>query len=275
MTNVLVTGADGFIGSYVCKVLEADPDYNVTKVTSAVDLRDQASAVRISNDCNYDVVVHLAANVGVLKWTSLGDKMLADNVLIDANVAYAIRSMTSTPRVIYASTSEIYQDENQVEDAKISIPLTNDMRSGYALEKALGEKLFGDINLRIFNVVGPGQDDHFSLPMMISDARKGVIKASRDTRSFCSVHDAARWIKSIIDNITDVSPGVYNIGNPNNETTMLNVAKLINNLTGSTSRIEIVDDGYSRYRKPDITKASKYFKPEISLDEILAELIHN
>jgi UDP-glucuronate decarboxylase len=85
------------------------------------------------------------------------------------------------------------------------------------------------------------------------------------TRSFCYVDDEVRGFLALLD--SDLV-GPTNIGNPN-EYTILQLAKAVIEVTGSSSEIVFeplpVDDPMQR--KPDITRASENlgWKPEIEL----------
>ena len=89
------------------------------------------------------------------------------------------------------------------------------------------------------------------------------------TRSFCFVSDLVDGLYKLAFS-DDVTQGPINLGNPN-EFTMLQLAELIIELTGSKSKIEYkplpADD--PKQRKPDISKAQKElnWRPVIELRE--------
>lgn len=277
--RVLITGTSGFIGRHLTAAL---PQHTVIPIGLDRDLTDPEVMEEVVCTSDPDVIIHLAAVVGVKRWVQDGPKLFGINFKIDHNLATVLKEVygDDRPRVLYASSSEVYQPKMGVavdEDDPVGAPpteITN--RSFYSLEKVIGEYLLNDINLRLFNIVGPGQSKSFALPQMVSRALLGEeIKASNDFRSFCSIDDLARWVAAMLDHLDDVEPGAYNIGNPNNCFSMLTVAMLVKDISGSASPITQYHDGYNIYRKPNITKAAKFYRPKESLTSIIQNLVAN
>jgi dTDP-glucose 4,6-dehydratase len=117
--------------------------------------------------------------------------------------------------------------------------------------------------VRIFNTYGPRMrpDDGRAIPQFISQALAGdpmtVHGDGSQTRSFCYVDDLVDGIVRLLM----VEPAFHepvNIGNPS-EMTVLEMAELIKELTGSSSDIKFterpVDD--PSVRRPDIGRAQK------------------
>jgi dTDP-glucose 4,6-dehydratase len=187
-------------------------------------------------------------------------------------------------RFFMASTSEVYGDplvhpqpetywghvnpigERSVYDEakRFSEALTAAYRRTHALDTRI---------VRIFNTYGPR--------MQVDDGRvvsNFVVQALRDepltiygdgsqTRSFCYVSDEVRGFLSLLD--SDV-PGPVNIGNPV-EFTMLELAELVIELTGSTAGVEHrpLPSDDPRQRRPDITIARDQlgWEPMVELRE--------
>ncbi|MFZ2080776.1 MAG: NAD-dependent epimerase/dehydratase family protein, partial [Xanthobacteraceae bacterium] len=102
-----------------------------------------------------------------------------------------------------------------------------------------------------------------------------VFGDGRQTRSFCYVDDLIEGFLRLMDTPNDVT-GPINLGNPE-EFTILELASLVIELTGSRSRIvhrpRPQDD--PRQRRPDISKANDILKwtPKIKLAEGLSKTI--
>jgi UDP-glucuronate decarboxylase len=95
------------------------------------------------------------------------------------------------------------------------------------------------------------------------------------TRSFCYVDDLITGLTRLMDS-SDAVTGPVNLGNPA-EFTMLELAKLVLELTGSRSRIEFlplpVDD--PEHRRPEIASAKSLldWEPKMQLREGLGQTI--
>jgi dTDP-glucose 4,6-dehydratase len=136
-------------------------------------------------------------------------------------------------------------------------------------------RLFG-VNVgivRIFNTYGPRlrPADGRVVSNFLSQALDGkpltVYGDGTQTRSFCYVDDEVRGILALAD--SDV-PGPVNIGN-DSEYTMLELAQLVIEVTGSTSEIvhePLPTDDPAR-RQPDLTRARELlgWEPSTSLRE--------
>jgi dTDP-glucose 4,6-dehydratase len=133
--------------------------------------------------------------------------------------------------------------------------------------------------VRIFNTHGPRMrmNDGRAVPNFISQALASepltVYGDGSQTRSLCYVDDLIEGIVRLLG--TDYAEPV-NLGNPQ-ELTMLELARLIKELTGSRSEIAFrplpVDD--PKQRRPDITKARELlgWEPMVSPREGLARTI--
>ena len=177
----LVTGGAGFIGSHIVMRLVHDGAVvrvvdnlstgqiqRLDRVHSAIewvqgDLADEAVAKNVVD--GMDFVVHQAAVPSVQR--SLSDPLGTNQ----ANVVGTLNLLESSRRAgirrfVYASSSSAYGDTEVLPKHEDMPP--NPM-SPYALQKFVGErycKLYYDlygletVNLRYFNVFGPGQDPH-------------------------------------------------------------------------------------------------------------------
>ncbi|MBR3127183.1 MAG: SDR family oxidoreductase, partial [Solobacterium sp.] len=195
-------------------------------------------------------------------------------------------------RILQSSTSEVYGDPEispQVETYRGKVN-TIGPRACYDEGKRVAETLFFDYHrqhgvdikvMRIFNTYGPRMD--------VGDGRvvsNFIIQALRNdditiygdgsqTRSFCYVDDLIEGMIRMM-NSRDGFTGPVNVGNPG-EFTILQLAKMVIDLTGSKSKIvyrELPQDDPLQ-RKPDITLAKKElnWEPTIALEEGLRKTI--
>jgi dTDP-glucose 4,6-dehydratase len=127
---------------------------------------------------------------------------------------------------------------------------------------------------RIFNTYGPRmrRNDGRASVTFIQQAIAGkpltVFGDGAQTRSLCYVDDTIRGLVSLAESGEHMP---VNIGNPDHEVTMLELAQTVLRVTGSTSEIAFealpMDD--PQVRRPDISRAREVlgWQPEIDLEE--------
>ena len=195
-------------------------------------------------------------------------------------------------RILQASTSEVYGDPSVHPQTEEYWGNVNPIgpRSCYDEGKRCAETLFFDYHrqhdleikvVRIFNTYGPHmhpQDGRVVSNFIIQALRGNDITIYGDgtqTRSFCYVDDLVDGMIRLMASPPEVI-GPINIGNPG-EFTMLELARLVIDLTGSSSRLLHLplpqDD--PRQRRPDIEKASRLlgWKPTVPLADGLLRTI--
>ena len=193
--------------------------------------------------------------------------------------------------MLLTSTSEVYgePDEHPQRESYWGHVNPVGVRSCYDEGKRIAETLMMDYSrmygvkskiVRIFNTYGPymSPDDGRVVSNFIVQSLSGRdITISGDgtqTRSFCYVEDLVDGLIRMMRN--PAVSGPVNLGNPN-EITIMELAELILELTGSTSRIQHIplpsDD--PTHRKPDITLAEQLldWQPSTQLADGLAATI--
>jgi UDP-glucuronate decarboxylase len=197
---------------------------------------------------------------------------------------------TTGARILQTSTSEVYGDPLVSPQPESYWGNVNPLgiRSCYDEGKRCAESLFinyhkehgVDIKIaRIFNTFGPhlSKSDGRVVSNFIMQALTNqdltVYGEGLQTRSFCYVSDTVRGLMALMNS---GETGPVNIGNPS-EYTMVDMAKKIINLTGSSSSIihlpAIADD--PKQRRPDISLANTLldWRPEIDIDQGLLKTI--
>jgi UDP-glucuronate decarboxylase len=187
--------------------------------------------------------------------------------------------------VLLSSTSEVYGDPAVHPQTESYWGNVNPIgpRSCYDEGKRAAETLFFDyhrqhkLNIkvaRIFNTYGPRMhpNDGRVVSSFIVQALSGIPLTlhgdGSQTRSFCYVDDTVEGLIRLMGSPGGVT-GPVNIGNPD-EFTMLELAKKVLAMTGSTSPVEYhplpVDDPVRR--RPDITLARQLlgWEPTVTFD---------
>jgi len=314
MQTVLVAGGAGFIGSHLCKSLLND-NYRVVcadnfitgdKINLKYLLKNpgftllehditrpiQSSKLKIQN---LDYIFHLASPASPNRksprsYINFPIETLLANSLGTYNLLGLGRKFKS--KFLYTSSSEIYGDpaiSPQKEDYFGNVN-PNGVRSVYDEGKRFGEAItFGYLRkynldvrvIRIFNTYGPKMqvDDGRVVSNFINQAIKNksltVYGKGIQTRSLCYIDDMVMGIKLAM--FTSNTKGeVFNLGNPD-ERSILDIAKLIKNLTGSKSEIvfEELPEDDPKVRKPDISHAKEIlgWEPKITVEEGLKKTI--
>ena len=224
--TVLVTGATGFVGRRLAMALCEAGD-RVVGVTSGpdpscapvelrqvelhrIDIRDIAAIERLLDETRPSVVVHLAglSHVGE-SWKRPG-AYFEVNFAGARNVFRAAASADSSPRILFASSCEVYgrvpEDEQPIVEDR---PL--DPRSPYAMTKACAEEVardYGATVVRSFNSIGPGQARRFAMPSFAAQLRRIAGGETEPTlrvgdlsprRDFLHVDDAVDGYRVLIE----------------------------------------------------------------------------
>lgn len=264
-TRVLVTGAAGFMGSFLCEELVTH-HYHVVGVDNffrgkheniahligehfsieKVDLSLRENVAQLNElilKNNIDVIYHLAAINGTQYFYEKPMFVLDQNIKITQNLLSAI-SDTKVKYLIYTSSSEVYGDPLVIPtDEKQPILLhTLADRDSYAASKAMGEfycRLFGKqhhlafLNLRVFNMYGERMvDTRYSqvipefIHRMLYESKFTILGNGKHTRSFCYIRDAVLAMRELMEKTIT---GTVNLGN-DHEINILELAELMHQL---------------------------------------------
>ena len=296
--RVTVTGGLGFIGSFVAEEL-VRRDHTVTVIDrcigNVVDEIDGATVhchdVRRGHLHSPDVVVHCASPVGAVALLSNHESITHEIVDVTNHVA---RECAATGvRLVNISSSEVYGFSGEyVETDDLRVPDKHSARLEYAVGKIAGEHLlhgFEDLhftNIRPFNVTGPRQTSAkgFVLPTFAEQAAAGdpltVFGDGTQRRAFTSVYDIAHVICDIVE-ADDFTGETYNVGCPMNETSVIDLAQRVIEITGSGSEIVLTDgkavhgrnyeEAEGTVKIPNVGKLTRsgVQAPNQSLDELI------
>lgn len=248
--NAVVTGGLGFIGSHVVDLLLAD-GWQVTVVDdsrtahyTAAELWPGAGVDVIPHpvECvtygevkHADAIFHLASPVGPVGVLGQGGKLTRD--VIDSCERVAAWSRIARDcRIVFVSTSEVYGGGDGGRCAEWMdrvVPAEQSDRLEYQTAKIAAEvMLLNEADVRVvrpFNVAGPRQSARggFVLPRFIWQAKTGrpltVYGDGLAQRAFTHVKDVAAGVVAALDG----DKGAYNVGNPANKTTIIELAELV------------------------------------------------
>lgn len=226
--KVLVTGANGFLGKFVAqKLIEDEHTVITTDIHSfyfghaetqsarqtyhSIDLTNSFDRV-IPLIADVDVVVHLAAIVGIQNQIATAFRMYETNIVVSGNIIRACSDLNKY--LIFSSTSEIFGKNSKSpwdEYSESEFGNTSENRWAYGMGKALIEELiFGmaesgvlsAASIRFFNLYGPRQSEMYLIPRWIKSAIEEVpieiYGSGLQELSFTYVEDAAQFIASLV-----------------------------------------------------------------------------
>ena len=255
--TILVTGCNGFIGSYLCMRLLNDYDlkiigvdnnndyydvklkeYRLNKIESLNknftfikgDISDASFINNLFNDYKFDIVINLAAQAGVRYSIDNPDVYMKSNVIGFYNILEAVRN-NPVEHLVYASSSSVYGGNKKIPfstDDKVDNPV-----SLYAATKKTNELLaytyshLYDIpvtGLRFFTVYGPaGRPDmaYFSFTnKLLNNEKIKIFNFGKCQRDFTYVDDIVEGIVRILNKGPKEQYNLYNIGNNHPENLM-------------------------------------------------------
>lgn len=281
--RILVTGGAGFLGSHLCErlldrgneVICADNFFSSTR-RNVEHLIGNRRFELMRHDVTFplyvevDEIFNLACPASPVHYQFDPVQTTKTSVIGAINMLGLAKRVKA--KVLQASTSEVYGDPNIHPQPESYWGNVNPIgfRSCYDEGKRCAETLFFDYRrqhnlpikvVRIFNTYGPRMHPHDGrvVSNFIVQALKGeditVYGDGSQTRSFCYADDLVEAILRMMDTPHEVT-GPINIGNPN-EFTIRELAELVIELTGSTSRIisERLPSDDPKQRQPDIRQA--------------------
>jgi NAD dependent epimerase/dehydratase len=270
MKKILITGADGFIGSHLTEALvrrgyavrafvlynsfgywgwldQCSDDVKGKFEVFTGDIRDPHGVKEAMKGC--DAVLHLAALIAIPYSYHSPDTYVDTNIKGTLNVLQAARELVVS-KVVHTSTSEVYGTARFV-------PITEDhplqAQSPYSATKIAADQLaysfyasFGlpVVIVRPFNTYGPRQSARAVIPTIITQIANGQrqikLGAVLPTRDFNYVADTVAGFIAALESERCIGEAI-NLGS-NYEISIGETAQSIAELMGAS--IEIITDEY-------------------------------
>ena len=277
--NILITGAEGFIGSHLTEHLVQRNynvkalclynsfnswgwldhiDHSITKDIEIVlgDIRDP----KIIDDSikNIDVVIHLASLIAIPHSYHSPYSYLETNVLGTLNIMESCLKHNISS-IIHTSTSEVYGDATRMPISEKTLPYA---KSPYAATKIgadqIAQSYYSTYDLpvsiiRPFNTYGPRQSNRAIIPTIItqlmSDSSRIRLGSTYPTRDFSYILDTVRGFECAINNSRAIGE-IVNIGS-GYEISISDTINMLCKITDKYPKI-IVDKNRVRPKKGEV-----------------------
>ena len=277
MKNILVTGADGFIGSHLTEIL-SKKGYNVKALSQynsfnnwgwlehvsckndiqilSGDIRDPYYCKSITKDV--EIIFHLAALIAIpFSYLAL-DSYIETNIKGTLNICQAARE-NGVSRLIHTSTSEVYGTAQYVPiDEKHPLQPQSPYSASKIAADVMAMSFYNSFDLpvtivRPFNTYGPRQSARAVIPTIISQIASGKKKIKlgdpSPTRDFNYVQDCCRGFVMLAESEKTIGETI-NIGS-NSEISIGDIFNLIKELMSSDASL-IIDEQRNRPKKSEV-----------------------
>ncbi len=185
MVGLLVTGASGFVGSWLKK--------RTSLISTEFDITDEKAVLRGMEELCPQTVIHLAGQAHVARSLVDPEKTFAVNARGTQNVVKALQAIGFQGRLLYVSSADVYgiAQELPITEEHPVKPLNPYSDSKVAAEKVCLESDLDVVIARPFNHIGPGQSFDFALPSFARQLCTGVVNVGNleATRDFTDVRD--------------------------------------------------------------------------------------
>lgn len=234
MQKILVTGANGFAGQHLIKILQGEYDIigliNKSTLTNSANITYQSGNILdrgfledLIKKYQPENIIHLAAIAPT--WTQDPENIFKINLIGTLNLYLAVESQKKqtgfNPKIIYVSSAEVYGKTENPEKITEDAPFYP--ANFYGSSKVAADRLSYQMSqsallnitiIRPFNHTGPGQQKGFFVPDMASqiveiekdDSKNELMVGNLESvRDISDVRDIVQGYKRILE--TDTKPG--------------------------------------------------------------------
>lgn len=308
--NILITGAAGFIGSYVCEhfisqghnVIGVDNFDNFYPINfkklnlqelyknqkfqfHKIDIRDNKSLNTIFTSNQIDVVIHLAAKAGVRPSIRNVAEYYDVNVNGTISLLECMRN-NKVNKLLFGSSSSIYGNNKKVpfsESDNVDNPI-----SPYASTKKSGELIchvyshlynFDITCLRFFTVYGPRQRPDLAIHKFVRliDEGKSIpfYGDGATSRDYTYIDDIVNGINCAFDHLHGYK--IYNLG----ESTVIDLKKLLETIENTVGKKAILNqlplqegDVNTTYADTSKAKMELGYNPKFNFETGIKEFVN-
>ncbi len=288
MSKILVTGASGFLGTYLVPLLRRSHEVVATD-REVLDVTDITAVHRVIKRVRPDLVCHLAALCGAAPSRENPPDYFAVNALGTVHLLEACRH-AGVRRFLFTSSLTVHgAAPDPVHESAPFAP-----RHPYAVSKVAAEFAVRDyslhfgihsIILRPTLVIGEGSKELHALGDFVLKALRGeeivLFGAGNHRRDFVHPRDVAAAMLLAVDRLNmahDASPEseVFNISQ-SQALSMKELADLAIRLVGSGRHRPgpSTDQSFSLYTRIDRARQVLGFAPRIDIEEMIQRMIRS
>jgi nucleoside-diphosphate-sugar epimerase len=287
--KVAISGANGFLGSWICRVLSED--HQVVGLVRPGAKKRKLHGIRnidikILEESHFNKVIsEISPDVVILcDWWGVGSEFRNDDFQFTniERIRKRISSLKYVPTVIgVGSQAEVGPKSNVIGENELDSPTTKYGLAKVEARKVIESTLDSKVRFvwgRIFSTYGPLDSETWFIPdtirKLLSNQSVALTKGEQEW-SFLHAYDLGRAFKSIIENNQIV--GTVNIGHPETKT-IFQVATFIGDLL---DKRKLLDFGRVPYREDQVMRLapateslSRFgWTPKIKLETGIAHLI--
>jgi len=303
--RVLITGGAGFLGTHLCERLVGDVRVrifdsfhrNALRFTDIAthpaveivqgDVLDYERVLNVVDGC--DLVIHAAAIAGVSHYLTQPLTTMETNLIGSYNVLRAA-AQRKVKRFLMLSSCEVYGQHARwtAEEEATAIGTPLESRWCYGASKVGSEHLAMAFQrqknlpvtiLRPFNIYGPRQIGEGAIANFCRRAVRGepieIYGTGSQRRAWCHVEDFTRAVLLCLER--ESGGEVFNIGNPDGDAAVSELARLIVEISGSRSELRFLPQSWAetQERRPNIARARRVlgFEPRVSLRDGIARTV--
>jgi UDP-glucose 4-epimerase len=277
--TILITGGNGFIGSYVVRklsyeripvvILDKNESSGNVKNTIKADINDLDVLINVMKNYEIKTVVHLAGFPNINECEKDPITSFKLNVMTTQNVVEAMRK-TDIKRIIFSSSAAVYGYKKGEKISENVIPRPDSI---YGFHKLMSEeiiKFYAEkygikfVIFRLFNVFGGDptfKSDVVSLFIkQILNKQPLILMGPKKFRDFIHIGDVAEAFFKVCS--SNIENNIFNIGT-GVPITLKQLADIFKNIVPNTSVVvkETPDDGTGIYADIALAKNVLSFSP--------------
>jgi nucleoside-diphosphate-sugar epimerase len=276
--NILVTGANGFMGKSISNKFNQLSFYNVFELMrensiwkgekfARVDLLSQLSTNKLLTKIQFDEIYHFAGNSSVIDSWRDPLNALIDNSKLTSNLVNAINTYSAETKLIFISSSAVYA--RKIGPIKELDPLGPD--SPYGMSKLISEleveSVKNSLVIRPFFVIGSGKKND-----LLFDWIGQIRSFKNDKKNFLEVGDldvirdfiSVEASTDAIMQLGSSQTGIYNLGS-GLSTSLIEVVDILRAISGID--FELMQNAPIKRRRgdrkevvADVTKLNSVYK---------------